>query len=256
MTSETVSLITGAGQGIGRAIAKRFASEGHAVVVNDIDGEKAADTVEAIRSKSNRALAVEADIASSTGVDETVDTALAEFSSIDVLVNNAGIQTTGQLTELPESDWDRVLDVNLKGPYLTSQRVANEMIERGIEGDIVNITSIHQDVPRSRRTHYDSSKAGLRMMTKDLALELAAHNINVNCVAPGAIRTPMNDEVLDSNEKTDQLENQIPWGRIGEPEEVAEAVSFLTSERAEYITGSCIRIDGGLSLSGTKTLIS
>jgi glucose 1-dehydrogenase len=173
---------------------------------------------------------------------------VGRFGRIDVLVNNAGIQTERPFLELTADEWQRVLDVNLKGAFLCSRFSAREMIKGG-GGKIINISSIHQAVPRLNRAHYDASKAGLWMLTREMALELAKYNINVNCVAPGAIATPMNRDLLDSPEKMARVVAMIPRGRIGTPEDVARAVLFLASEDADYVTGSVIYVDGGLSLA-------
>lgn len=248
-TDGRVALVTGAGQGIGAAIAETLAEEGYDVAVNDVNGEKAETTAARIDRPSVETLAVEADVSSTTAVDSMVTEVLEAFGRIDVLVNNAGIETVAPFLELEEDEWDRVLGTNLKGVFLLTQRVATEMVERDIEGAIVNITSIHQDLPRKNKNHYDVSKAGLWMLTKDVALELADHRINVNAVAPGAIATPMNQEALDDEEIRAEVNTDTPWDRLGDPGEVADAVAFLVSDRAEYITGSYLRVDGGRSLT-------
>jgi glucose 1-dehydrogenase len=246
------AIVTGAGQGIGEAVAKQLAEEGYSVVVNDIDLKKAEETVKIIENDGFEAVAVQANIAESDQREELFEKAVKEFGEIDLLVNNAGIQTTNPFLELTEDEWDKVLDTNLKGTYFLSQLVANLMVDRDIEGDIVNISSIHQNRPRRNRNHYDASKAGIGMITKDVALELAEYNINVNCVAPGATKTPMNSDILESEEEIERYNTKIPLGRMGEPEEVAEAVCFLASKEANYITGSCLEIDGGSSLTRKK----
>lgn len=162
-------------------------------------------------------------------------------------MNNAGIQTVNPFLEMSEGEWQRVIDVNLKGTFLCSQIVAKEMVKHG-KGKIINISSIHQSTPRFNKIHYDVSKAGIAMLTKDMALELSNYKINVNCVAPGAIMTPMNKDILESPKKIAEIESKIPWERMGTPEEVAQAVLYLASDESDYITGSTIKIDGGLSL--------
>lgn len=247
-SNEQVALVTGAGQGIGAAIAETLAEEGYNVAVNDIDGRNAQATADRIERPSIDTLSVEADVSSPEDVDKMVTEVLDIFDRIDVLVNNAGIETNTPFLELEEEEWDQVLGTNLKGVFLLTQRVATEMVRRNIEGTVVNITSIHQDVPRTNKLHYDSSKAGLWMLTKDVALELSEHRINVNAVAPGAIATQMNQEALEDEEVRAEINAATPWDRLGEPKEVAEAVSFLVSDKAEYITGSYLRVDGGRSL--------
>jgi glucose 1-dehydrogenase len=245
--TDAVALVTGAGRGIGRAIACRLADD-HAVVVDDVDETAAADTADAIRDDGGTATAVEADVADADAVDALVDATLGAYGRIDVLVNNAGIETVHPFTDLPEAEWDRVHDVNLKGQFLLSQRVANEMIARDVAGDIVNVASVHDRLPRTDKIHYDTAKAGVLMLTKDMALELAEHGISVNCVSPGAIETPMNAGILDDPEEVERMNERIPWGRMGKPEEIADAVAFLASQQASYVTGSRLCVDGGLSL--------
>lgn len=243
-----ISLVTGAGQGIGRAIALIFAKEGASVIVNDIDLDKAAAVAEEINASGGRAIPVKADVSQSEEVSNMVAEALKHFGRIDILVNNAGIQTDSPFLDLSEEEWQRVIDVNLKGVFLCSQTVAKEMVKHR-KGKIINISSIHQSIPRRNRAHYDASKAGIEILTKDMALELASYKINVNCIAPGAIATPMNKDILDSPEGIAEMNSKIPWGRMGKPEEVAQVALFLASDEADYIIGSTIYIDGGLSLA-------
>ncbi|MDG5777954.1 glucose 1-dehydrogenase [Haloarculaceae archaeon H-GB2-1] len=247
MSDPAVALVTGAGSGIGRAIARRLADE-YAVVVNDVDAEAATETAVEIEQDGGDATAIEADVADHDAVDDLVDRTLDAYGRIDLLVNNAGIETVYPFTDLPEAEWDRVHDVNLKGQFLLSQRVANEMIDRDVAGDIVNVSSVHDVLPRTEKIHYDTAKAGVLMLTKDMALELAEHGISVNCVAPGAIETPMNAELLDDPDEIERMNERIPWGRMGKPEEIADAVAFLASQDATYVTGSRLCVDGGLSL--------
>ncbi|MEW6276454.1 MAG: glucose 1-dehydrogenase [Bacillota bacterium] len=246
--SGKVSVVTGAGQGIGRSVALLFAREGSCVAVVDCDFEKAVRVAREIVSGGKRALSVQADVSLENEVRRMVAEVGEYFGRIDVLVNNAGIQTSKPFLELTSDEWQRVLDVNLKGAFLCSQFSAREMIKNS-GGKIINISSIHQAVPRLNKAHYDASKAALWMLTRDMALELARYKINVNCVAPGAIATPMNQDLLDSPEKMARVVAGIPWGRIGTPDDVARAVLFLASEDADYITGSVIYVDGGLSLA-------
>lgn len=244
---DKISFVTGAGQGIGKAIALTFANEGSCVVVNDIDLDKATAVAEEISASGGKALPLRADVSQSKEVSSMVAETIRSFGRIDVLVNNAGIQTVSPFLDLSEEAWQRVIDVNLKGTFLCSQMVAREMVKYR-KGKIINISSIHQTTPRYNKAHYDASKAGIMMLTKDMALELSTYRINVNCIAPGAIATPMNKDILDSPERMAEMNSKIPWGRMGQPEEVAKAALFLASDETDYITGATICIDGGSSL--------
>ncbi len=244
---DKISLVTGAGQGIGKAIALTFADEGSCVVVNDIDLDKATAVAKQINASGEKALPLRADVSQSKEVSGMVAEVIRSFGRIDVLVNNAGIQTASPFLDLSEEAWQRVIDVNLKGTFLCSQMVAREMVKNR-KGKIINISSIHQTTPRYNKAHYDASKAGLMMLTKDMALELSTYRINVNCIAPGAIATPMNKDILDSPERMVEMNSKIPWGRMGTPEEVAQVALFLASDETGYITGASICIDGGSSL--------
>ncbi|USZ71493.1 SDR family NAD(P)-dependent oxidoreductase [Natronosalvus halobius] len=248
MIDQKVALVTGAGQGIGAAIAEKLSSEGYTVVVNDVDTDKAQIVAERIDNSAIETMPVVADVSSKSEVEKLVSRVIDTFGRIDVLVNNAGVQTIAPFLDLKESEWDQVLDTNLKGVFLLTQQVASTMIDNGIEGNVVNITSIHQDIPRKEKNHYDASKAGAWMLTQEIALELAEYGINVNAVAPGAIQTPMNREIMESDELREEVNAKTPWNRMGKPEEVADIVAFLASDTAEYVTGSYLRVDGGRSL--------
>lgn len=245
--TERAALVTGAGGGIGRGTALELADD-YAIAVNDIDEESARETAAEIRDDGGKAVSVPGDVADSETVEAIVAETASELGSIEVLVNNAGIETVYPFVELPEADWDRVLDVNLKGQFLLSQAVVERMIADGIEGAVVNVSSYHDTVPRTEKIHYDISKAGVKMLTKDMALELAEYGINVNCVAPGVIESPMNAEILASEERTEAMHDRVPWGRMGRPEDVANVVAFLVSDAASYLTGVRIPVDGGLRL--------
>lgn len=242
-----ISLITGAGQGIGKAIALAFAGEGSSVVVNDITLETARRVAQEIVDRGGKALPIRADVSQRHEVSGMIKEVIGNFGKIDILVNNAGVQTETPFLDLSEEEWDRVIDVNLKGTFLCSQLVAREMVKQG-GGKIINISSIHQFLPRRNIAHYAASKGGIMMLTKVMALELAKHKINVNCIAPGAIDTAMNKAVLKQPQKVDELNSKIPQGRIAEPEEVGKVAVYLASNDADYITGSTIYVDGGLSL--------
>lgn len=244
---DTAALVSGAGQGIGRTVAGHLADR-YAVAVNDIDAERAEETADELRAEGGTATAVPGDISDADAVERVVETATAELGPIEVLVNNAAVETVYPFVDLPEEEWDRVMDVNLKGQFLLGQRVANHMIAHGIEGNIINISSYHDTVPRTDKIHYDTSKAGVHMLTKDMALELAEYRIAVNCIAPGIVETPMNAEILDDPEQVAAMNDRVPWGRMATPEDIAAVVDFLASDAAAYLTGVRIPVDGGLRL--------
>jgi glucose 1-dehydrogenase len=238
-----VALVTGAGRGIGRAVAMRMAGAGAAVVVNDYGHHQEA---EELARELPRAIAVKADVSQKEQVDEMVARAERELGGVDVLVNNAGIGIAKPFLELQEAEWDRVLAVDLKGPFLCAQAAGRIMARRG-GGSIVNVSSCHEDTPYADSTAYCAAKGGLRMLMRTLAVELGRYGIRVNNVAPGAIATPMNNRVLTDPEHMRLLREVVPLARIGQPEEVAEVVCFLASDAAAYVTGSTYSVDGGLT---------
>jgi NAD(P)-dependent dehydrogenase (short-subunit alcohol dehydrogenase family) len=244
--ADRVVVITGAGGGIGRAIATAFGREGARVVVTDVDRPAADRTVAAIAElgASHSARAMRMDVADAHSVRQTVDAVLRDLGGIDVLVNNAGIATRATAVTLPEADWDRVLDTNLKGTLLCCQAVAASMIERG-GGSIVNITSVAGVVPVYEAAHYGASKAAIRHLTMSLAVGLAEHGIRVNAVQPGTVLSPMNADALADPAVMAERIRLIPLGRVGDPADVAAAVLFLASDAAGYITGVSLPVDGG-----------
>ncbi|MEM4091062.1 MAG: glucose 1-dehydrogenase [Thermoplasmatales archaeon] len=246
--AEKVAIVTGAARGIGKEIAKVFASEGGKVVIVDINYDGALALSKEIKSAGGSAIAVHADVSIKDDVIGMVKSAIDRYGRVDILVNNAGIQTVRNFLDLKEDEWKRVIDVNLTGAFLCSQVVAREMVARAIEGSIINISSIHGYIPRTMKIHYDASKSGLIMLTKETALELAPYHIRVNCIAPGIIDTPMNQEVLGEHEKRKTMTERVPLKRIGEPADVAKVALFLASDESSYITGAVVPVDGGLSL--------
>jgi glucose 1-dehydrogenase len=242
-----VGLITGASSGIGKAIALEFGKQGADVVVNYVGGaEPAQAVVEAITRAGAQALAVEADVSSAADVARMFQQAIERFGRVDVLVNNAGIEKATPFLDKPEAEWDRTLAVDLKGPFLCAQAAARDMVRRKARGTIINISSVHEDLAFPGYADYCAAKGGLRMLCRDLALELAPYGINVVNVAPGAIATPINQATLTDPEKKLALEREIPLGRVGTPEEVAQLVAYLASDAAAYITATTVVIDGGL----------
>ena len=236
------AIVTGARQGIGCGIVKALAKEGCNVVISDIVEEDCEKVVEEIKKIGVEALAVKCDVSKKEDVDNLIKKTIEKFGKLDILVNNAGIYPFVSFMEMKESDWDKVLDINLKSVFLCSQAAVKEM-KNG--GKIVNISSIASVVGFEGLVHYCASKGGVNAMIKALALELAPKKINVNAVAPGAIDTP---GATSSPEQVKQTISCIPWKRMGVPEDIANAVVFLASEKADYITGQIIIVDGGWTL--------
>ncbi len=238
-------IITGGTRGIGRAIALAMLQDGHGVVVNYHANEaNAAETLEACRAISDRVLLVKANIAEPQEVAGLVDTALKHFGTVDVLVNNAGINIDRPLLELTEEDWDRVVDTNMKAVFLTSQAAGRVMMRQAGGGQIINIGATTGITGRANGLNYCAAKAGVLVMTKCLAIELAPR-VRVNCVLPGTIRTPEIDERYDLTKNESALAEKVLMKRIGEPQEVAEVIRFLTSEAGAYINGQKLIVDGG-----------
>ena len=242
---DKVAIVTGAGSGNGRGIALRLAEEGARVVVADVNEAGAAETVALIEAAGGQARVVRADVSRREQVEELVKAALAGFGQIDILVNNAGVESMRPFLELPEAEWDRIMGVNLKGPFLCSQLAAREMAQAGRGGKIINIGSICSAVALAGEAHYIASKGGVLMLTKAMAIDLAPYNINVNAVGPGVIETAMTANSLSTPERVEMFYNHIPLKRIGQPRDVANAVLFLASTEADYITGTILYVDGG-----------
>ena len=240
-----VAIVTGSGSGIGSSIARAFADEGAAVCINYF--RQYEDEARELAASLPAAIAVSADISSPSEVKALVDATVSEFGGLDVLVNNAGIEHSKPILELPIEDWDLILGVNLRGAFICLQTAGRVMKSAGKGGSIVNISSIHEDVPFPGFTSYCAAKGGLRMMMRNAALELAPDNIRVNNIAPGAIATPINTGTLADPEKVAELNRIIPIGRMGKPEEVAQVAIFLGSDRASYVTGATYFVDGGMT---------
>ncbi|GMQ78188.1 MAG: 3-oxoacyl-[acyl-carrier-protein] reductase [Anaerolineae bacterium] len=244
---EKVAIVTGASGGIGRAIAEELASDGAKVVVNYFKSEEAAqEVVTAIGSAGGEALALQADVSQFDAAQSMINVVLDAYGQIDILVNNAGTTRDKLLLMMKEDDWDVVLDTNLKSLFNCCKAVARPMIRRKKGGRIINISSISGLVGQGGQTNYASSKAGIIGFTKSLAKELGSRAITVNAVAPGFVPTKLTKDL--PSELMDKMLELTPLGRLGKSEEVAHLVAFLASEKASYITGEVIRVDGGLGM--------
>ena len=240
---EKVAIVTGAGQGIGRGIALRLAEFGANVVLLDIRQDTIDEVAEEIRSKGVEVLSLQIDVTRSERLRHMARLVMAEFGQIDILVNNAGITgRTVPMVELNEQDWDQVMNLNLKGVFLCCQAVLGYMIERR-HGKIVNVASIAGKEGNPTLVPYSVSKAGVICLTKALAKEVTDYQINVNCVSPAVIQTPILEGMASST--VDYMISKIPMGRVGKPEEVAAVVHFLASDDAGFVTGQCYDVSGG-----------
>jgi 3-oxoacyl-[acyl-carrier protein] reductase len=246
MVEGKVAIVTGASRGIGRAIAEDLAANGASVVVNYNSSQaEASDVVKGIEEWGGKALAVQADVSDFSAAQGLVKTTIETFSQVDILVNNAGTTRDTLLLMMKEDDWDVVIDTNLKSLFNCCKAVARPMLRRKKGGRIINISSIVGLIGQGGQTNYAASKAGIIGFTKSLAKELGSRNITVNAIAPGYFPTALT-EVLPSD-LTQQMVGLIPLGRMGELSEVANVVTFLASDKASYISGEVIRVDGGLA---------
>ena len=249
-------LVTGGSSGIGQAIAIKFAEYSSDVAINyfkDLEeAQKTEDIIKACRNRVNekgvRDILVQADVSKEEDVNRIFRTILEEWGDLDFLVNNAGIQVAGDSHELDVEQFDRVLSTNLRGSYMCARKAIQHFLEKDKRGVIINVSSVHQIIPKPRFVGYSVSKGGMQNLTRTLALEYASMGIRVNAVGPGAIITPINNTWVNDPEKRAEVEMHIPMGRAGRSEEIAETVAFLCSDLAGYITGQTIFVDGGLTL--------
>jgi 3-oxoacyl-[acyl-carrier protein] reductase len=243
-----IVLVTGAGAGIGRSIAKAFLQTGARVMINDINSDHAAETTSILEGMAgDRMVTYTADVSRRSEVHEMIADTTRQLGPIDILVNNAGIFPNTLVIDMAVEEWDAVMATNLRGPFLLCQAVARQMIENQKPGKIINITSGSYKTARRGAAHYCASKAALAMLTKVLAFELAEYRINVNSVSPGLIDAGRMQNYPSERYLiyVDMFVQSIPWGRMGRPDEIANAVLFLASEAAEYINGTIIEVDGG-----------
>jgi 3-oxoacyl-[acyl-carrier protein] reductase len=238
-----IALVTGSGQGIGQRVALKLAQRGATLVINDISSSCAEDTLAQVRELGSDGLAITADVSNAEQVEAMIKTVIDTYSKIDILVNNAGTTRDNLIIKMPESDWDLIMRINLKSAWLCSKAVTRPMM-RARYGRIINMSSVSGIAGQMGQTNYSASKAGLIGMTKALAREVASRGITVNAVAPGFIKTALTEKM--PKEITDALVNQIPLGRWGTVDDVANAVAFLAAEESGYITGHVLSVDGGL----------
>ena len=245
-----VAIVTGAGSGIGQGIAIRLAAEGASVVVDFIgDDAGARQTLDEITKAGGTALLCRADVTRLDEIESLMDAAYTTYGGCDILVNNAGLEKQADFWDVSEEDYAKVIDVNLKGPFFLTQALVRRLRAEKKTGRIINISSVHEDMAFPGFATYCMSKGGLRMMTRNLAVELGPLGITINNVAPGAIITPINAKLMQDEEKTARLRENIPLGYMGSVKDVSGLVSFLASDEAAYISGSTFIIDGGLSRS-------
>ncbi|MFI9162148.1 SDR family oxidoreductase [Kitasatospora aureofaciens] len=250
------ALVTGANSGIGRATAIGLGRAGADVVVNYVAGrEEAEQVVEEISGFGVRAAAYEADVSQEDQVVAMIARMVQEFGTIDILVANAGLQRDAPFTEMTTAQWQKVLDVNLTGQFLCAREATREFLRRGVvpevsraAGKIICMSSVHQLIPWAGHVNYAASKGGVQMMMATLAQELAPHRIRVNAIAPGAIRTPLNRDAWDTPDAEKVLLQLIPYGRVGDPEDIAHAVVGLASDLMDYVVGTTLYVDGGMTL--------
>ena len=250
------ALVTGANSGIGKAVAIALGQAGADVVVNYVDDDAAAEAVVGEIAKSGvRCYAHKADVSAEDQVAAMFARMIADFGTIDILVSNAGLQRDSAFHEMTLAQWRKVLDVNLTGQFLCAREAVREFLRRGVvpqissaAGKIICMSSVHQEIPWAGHANYAASKGGIKLMMESLAQEVAPKRIRVNAIAPGAIRTPINTEAWQTKEAYAALMTLVPYGRIGEPEDIARAAVWLASDHSDYVVGTTLYVDGGMTL--------
>jgi glucose 1-dehydrogenase len=250
------ALVTGANSGIGRGVALALGAAGADVVVNYVVGDDAANAVvEEIRRAGVKAIALKADVSSEDQVNGMFAEAIRQFGTLDILVNNAGLQRDSAFHDMTLAQWNTVISINLTGQFLCARAAVREFLRRGVvpsvscaAGKIICMSSVHQVIPWAGHANYATSKGGIKMLMESLAQEVAPQRIRVNAIAPGAIRTPINTAAWQTKEAYDQLMTLVPYGRIGEPEDIARAAVWLASDQSDYVVGTTLFVDGGMTL--------
>jgi glucose 1-dehydrogenase len=247
MLGKKVAIVTGGSSGIGRAIAIALGRAGAAVAVNYRSNTESAEEVrQEIIEAGSRAVAVRGDVSKIADIQNLIDQTVTSFGRLDVMVNNAGVETRTSVLDSTEHDFDLVIGVNLKSVFFGTQAAAKQMLKQGGGGRIINITSVHEDWPMPGNTPYCCAKGGVRMLTRTAGVELAPHGITVIGVGPGAVNTPINKATLADPAKKAELDKAIPLGRVAEPSEIADLVVWLASDQAGYVTATTYFVDGGM----------
>lgn len=243
-----VAAITGGNQGIGLGIAERFIQESAAVSICYLSDQEGTEcVVEGLRSKGGKAVAIQADVSKLADGQRFISQTVSQLGELDILVNNAGVEKRASFWDVTEADYDFVLNVNLKGLFFMTQAMVRYLMQAKRAGKIINISSVHEELPFPHFSSYCVSKGGLKMLTRDLSIELAPFGITINNIAPGAIETPINKNLLNDPVKLKSLLENIPLRRLGKPEDVASIAAFLASPESSYVTGTTFVVDGGLT---------
>ncbi len=242
-----VAIVTGGSGGLGQSICQRLAQEGAKIVVDyHTHSEEAEKVKQKIEQAGSEGLIIQADLSKVDHINNLVQQGIDHFGKVDILVNNAGLEKRADFWDVTEADYDLVLNVNLKAVFFATQAVVKHFRATSNKGKIINISSVHEELPFPHFTSYCASKGGVKMIMRNLAVELGSMGITINNVAPGAIATPINHNLLNNPELLAKVTKNIPLGRLGEPEDVSGLVAFLASDEARYITGSTFYVDGGL----------
>lgn len=244
-----VAVITGGSKGIGNAICDRFGEEKMNVVVNyNSDASGAEEAVNLIKKAGGNAIAVKADVGSEDGNLHLLEQAINTFGGLDIWVNNAGMENQYNTHELPLAEWEKVININLTGVFLGSRTALNYFVKNGKKGNIINMSSVHEQIPWPTFAHYVASKGGVKLFTQTIAMEYAPHNIRVNSIGPGAINTPINAKKFADPKQLEMTTSMVPMQRIGDPAEVAAVAAWLASDQSSYVTGITLFVDGGMTL--------